>query len=75
MGLTGVLLEVSKKTCGHCRKKYGEHSKKNFMKCLYTANLNLYSSVMELNKLRSEMEVDTPKEAPKDDKGGEDGKH
>lgn len=74
MGLTGVLLEVSRKTCGHCRKEYGKHSKKNFMKCLYTANLNLYKSIMEVQRLKAEtvnepqtieekngkVEIDTP---------------
>ena len=54
MGLTGVLLEVSRKTCGHCKKEYGKHSKKGFMKCLYTANLNLYQLMIENQKLKNE---------------------
>ena len=52
MGMTGALLEISVKTCPHCRKKYGDHSKKRFMKCLYTANYNLYSIIQEYNKLK-----------------------
>jgi len=52
MGLTGALLEISGKKCPHCRKVYGKHSKKQFMKCLYTANYNLYHLIQEYNKLK-----------------------
>lgn len=52
MGLTGALLEISNKKCPHCRKVYAKHSKKQFMKCLYTANYNLYHIIQEYNKLK-----------------------
>ncbi len=68
MGLTGLLREVSVKTCPHCKKEYGKHSKKGFMKCLYTANFNLYNAHIEIQKLKNEkivvedgkFEVETP---------------
>jgi hypothetical protein len=50
MGLTGTLRDISSKICPHCNKQYGDangqkgHSKKQFMKCLYTANYNLYNA-------------------------------
>lgn len=53
MGLTGVLKQVAIKICPHCNKEYGRHSKKGFMKCLYTANYNLYNVVVELNQLKA----------------------
>ena len=62
MGLTGALFGISKQICPHCKQTYGEvggkkgHSKKEFMKCLYTANFNLYNAVMEINRLKSELE-------------------
>ena len=55
MGLTGALKEVAEKECPHCKKKYGEHSKKGFMRCLYTANFNLYNVIMELKNLKDEI--------------------
>ncbi len=51
MGLTGALKEISGKKCPHCRKEYGRHSKKQFMKCLYTANYNLYHIIQKYNEL------------------------
>lgn len=58
MGLTGALLAISRQTCPNCKKTYGKvgnvkgHSDKQFMKCLYTANFNLYNAMMEINKLK-----------------------
>ncbi len=54
MGLTGTLLQISKQKCGHCKKEYGKHSKKGFMKCLYTANYNLYTAYNKLNEFEEE---------------------
>ena len=73
MGLTGALKEISGKKCPHCHKKYGDHSKKRFMKCLYTANYNLYHLIQEYNKLRkvNESPVEEKIEEPKVDGGGE----
>ncbi len=51
MGLTGALLEISGKKCPHCSKTYGKHSKKQFMKCLYTANYNFYHLLLKYNKV------------------------
>ena len=56
MGLTGALREVSLKTCPHCKKEYGRHSKKQFMKCLYTANYNLYHVVKQYNEQKEELD-------------------
>jgi len=60
MGLTGVLREIATKECPHCNKEYGKHSKKGFMKCLYTANYNLYNVVIELNELRAKQPFELP---------------
>ena len=57
MGLTGTLAQVAVKECPHCQKEYGKHSKKNFMRCLYTANYNLYNVVVELNELKMEKPI------------------
>lgn len=62
MGLTGALKEISGKKCGHCKKKYGDHSKKQFMKCLYTANYNLHRMVQEYDRI-------TQRESPVDFEG------
>lgn len=61
MGLTGALRQVALKICPHCNKEYGKHSKKGFMKCLYTANYNLYNVVIELNELKSKQPLELPK--------------
>jgi hypothetical protein len=65
MGLTGALKEISVKKCPHCKKEYGRHSKKQFMKCLYTANYNLYHLIQEYNK------VTKADESPKEEVKGE----
>jgi len=57
MGLTGALKEISTQKCGHCRTEYGRHSKKQFMKCLYTANWNLYSISQEYNRMLEELKI------------------
>ncbi len=62
MGLTGTLFQIASKQCPHCKKTYGKHSKKGFMKCLYTANYNLYNAVMEIQDLKGELgDVDIEK--------------
>ena len=61
MGLTGVLKQVASKVCPHCSKEYGKHSKKGFMKCLYTANYNLYNVAIELNELKANQALELPK--------------
>ena len=71
MGLTGALLEISGKKCPHCRKVYGKHSKKQFMKCLYTANYNLYHLIQEYNKLKNADESPKEEPVPKVDSGEE----
>jgi len=59
MGLTGTLKQIATKTCPHCGKQYGDgggkkgHSKKQFMKCLYTANYNLYNAVLKIKELEN----------------------
>ncbi len=63
MVLTGVLFQIASKQCPHCKKTYGKHSKKGFMKCLYTANYNLYNAVIEIQGLKEkyEQEIDVEK--------------
>jgi predicted transcriptional regulator len=58
MGLNGTLKQISMQTCPHCRKEYGNHSKKSFIKCLYTANYNLYHLATELNTLKNPQPVE-----------------
>ena len=53
MGLTGTLRIVSTKKCPQCNTEYGKHSKKRFMKCLYTANYNLYNVIIELESYKN----------------------
>jgi len=60
MGLTGVLRKVALEVCPLCNKEYGRHSKKKFMKCLYTANYNLYNMSIELAQLRAENIPEAP---------------
>lgn len=62
MGLTGALKEISGKKCPHCKKTYGHHSKKQFIKCLYTANYNFYHLLQEYEKA-------TQRESPVDFEG------
>lgn len=69
MGLTGTLRRVALETCPHCNKEYGKHSKKGFMKCLYTANYNLYNVVIELNQLKSKQPLEIPEKIVVDDVG------
>ena len=57
MGLTGTLLQISKQKCPHCEKLYGLHSKKGSMKCLYTANMNLYGMVQRFEALKQQQET------------------
>lgn len=59
MGLTGTLKNISTLECPHCNKKYGLHSKKGYMKCLYTANYNLYKLVLEFQDYKREVESKT----------------
>lgn len=74
MGLTGTLLQISTRQCPHCRKDYGKHSKKQFMRCLYTANHNLYSAAIRINELTGNMvEEEKPKEIPQNIVVTEDG--
>ena len=69
MGLTGALKRVALETCPHCNKEYGKHSKKGFMKCLYTANYNLYNVVIELNQLKAKQPLKIPEKIIVDDMG------
>jgi len=54
MPLTGKLKQVSVRKCPHCQTEYGEHSKKQFMRCLYTADYNYYTLAEEHNMLIQE---------------------
>ena len=53
MTLTGVLRQIGASKCGHCQKLYQDHSKKGFIKCLYTANWNLYQCMAKLEELQA----------------------
>ena len=55
MGLTGTLKQISLRQCPHCNQEYGKHAKKQFMRCLYTANHNLYNAIIENNELKQEI--------------------
>lgn len=57
MGLTGTLRIVSTKMCPQCNTAYGKHSKKQFIRCLYTANYNLYNVMIDLQELRKEVDA------------------
>ena len=54
MGLTGKLLEVSRIECPICKKEYGQHSKKQNLKCLHTSNWNLYDVISRYTELEQE---------------------
>lgn len=63
MGLTGTLKQISTQKCGHCNKPYGDtkdgkgHSKKQFLRCLYTANYNLFEAIEEIDRLKNQKEI------------------
>ena len=45
-----LIKQISAQKCGHCEIPRGEHSKKNLMRCLYTADLNLYRAYKKLQE-------------------------
>lgn len=63
MGLTGTLKDISYMKCIHCDKPYGDvggkkgHSKKQFMRCLFTANYNLEEAMKEIDRLLNQKET------------------
>ncbi len=48
--------EMADKKCGHCGLTYGRHAKKGFMRCLYTANFNLYNIIQQYNDIKDELD-------------------
>ncbi len=54
MPLTGKLKQVAGHKCPHCQTEYGEHSKKQFLRCLYTSDYNFYKLAEEHNMLIEE---------------------
>lgn len=66
MVLKGTLRKVSLVTCDHCSKEISKHSKKDFIRCLYTANFNLRKFANEVAMLREYIENGQKVEPPKD---------
>lgn len=61
MGLTGRLGQIAIRICPHCRSEYGKHSKKNFIRCLYTADYNLYNATIKIHDLeQAQLKEETP---------------
>lgn len=65
--LTGALLGISSIKCPHCGRTYGDvgsrkgHSKKQYMRCLYTADYDLANASVEIDKLKKELnKTETP---------------
>ncbi len=54
MPLTGVLKKVGNHKCPHCKNEYGLHSKKQFLRCLYTSDYNYYNLAQKYNELIEE---------------------
>jgi len=75
LGLPAALRQIAKQICPHCNRQYGDidgkkgHSKKQFMKCLYTANYNLYNVVIELNELKAKQPLEIPEKIIVDEVG------
>jgi len=74
LGLTGILRQIAIQKCAQCKKEYGKHSKKGFMKCLYTANYNLYDAIIRMDQLNQtinelQKEQGKPEKITVDDKG------
>ena len=79
MPLTGVLKQVSSRKCPHCKDEYGDHSKKQFLRCLYTSDYNFYELATKYNqlvekynqleeKVKAEEKVDKESKSPKEEK-------
>lgn len=47
--------EMSDRKCGHCGLTYGRHAKKGYMRCLYTANFNLYNTIQKYHDVLDEL--------------------
>lgn len=69
MPLTGTLKEIGKRKCPHCKEEYGEHSKKQFLRCLYTSDYNFFHLaerynmlIEEYKKLQGEKDEEKPKQ-------------
>lgn len=56
MPLTGVLKTVGSRKCPHCKNEYGSHSKKQFLRCLYTSDYNYYNLAQQYNTLIEEFQ-------------------
>jgi hypothetical protein len=69
LALTGALKKVAEHKCPHCEKDYGRHSKKQFLRCLYTSDYHLYDLIQKYNELQAKHNELTKKE--NDDNGGE----
>ncbi|KKN13483.1 hypothetical protein LCGC14_1005770 [marine sediment metagenome] len=52
MPLTGTLKRVAEDECPHCRKQYGKHSKKAFIRCLVTADYDLANAIVMIERLK-----------------------
>ena len=66
MPLTGALKKISGHSCPHCKKEYGDHSKKQFLRCLYTSDYNFYKLVTEFNNLQNEHDNLTKEDVSED---------
>lgn len=55
MPLSGMLRKVANHKCPICGKEYGNHSKKNFMRCLYTSNYHMNEMLVELDKYKNDV--------------------
>jgi len=70
--LTGALKKVAGHKCPHCQKDYGEHSKKQFLRCLYTSDYHLYELITKHNELQEKYNKLTKEE--ESDNGGKEEK-
>jgi hypothetical protein len=52
--LTGALKKVGIRKCPHCKDEYGNHSKKQFLRCLYTSDYNFFTLAEKYNALIEE---------------------
>jgi len=58
MGMGGMLLKASQEKCPFCKEHvlFGDHSKKNSIRCLLTATVNMHKALEEIGQLRKFIE-------------------
>lgn len=54
---TAALKQISYGKCGQCGEQRGSHSSKNKTRCMYKADVSLYSAFLRINELEGEIKI------------------